>query len=98
MNRINIYANDGYYSEYQGWFNLDAATEIAGIKSVSGPYTDGTTLYKTASGKLVLNEWNNRGMDEYTFASDKEAANVLSGDDYNGDDTECLRILAEWEV
>lgn len=79
MTRITVI--DGN-SDFAGWYSAEAATEIARIKSdgTYTPYVHGKILIATAKGKLVINEWNNSGVDYHRFAEDKkEIAEILAG-------------------
>jgi len=84
-----------------GWFDLDAATEIAEIRSGS-PYVTGSILLVTAhQGKLIINDWNNSGGDTYRFAEgEAEIAEILVGgcstDQHLSD--KLADILAKYEI
>lgn len=96
MNRKNIYDN---YGVFVGWFDLDQAEEIAAIKSADdNPYSTGKILLATTNNKIVINVWNNTGMDTYRFADDEaEIAEILSLGGYNGDDNRLAEILNKME-
>lgn len=68
MKRINIYEENDEQgqSKFVGWFDEDAATEIAKYQE-GDLYRNGKILLATAKGKLVVNSWNNQGYDEYRF-------------------------------
>jgi len=99
MKRINIYEEEGYgQQEYKGWFDLDAATEIARHKSGSS-YVSGKILFATAKGKLVVNHWNNTGADYYEFAEDAaEICSILVAGGYDGDEAKMAEILEKYQI
>jgi hypothetical protein len=95
MKRINVFDKDG---QFNGWFDLDKATEIASFKDGS-PYVYGKILLATAKNKLVVNLWSNTGTDKYQFAADEaEIAEILSRGGYDGNDAKLSEILGKYEV
>lgn len=97
MKRINIYCHDRV--SYQGWFDKDTSKELCAYEDNSGAYVNGRVLFRTASGRLVINFWNNSGKDLYRFPiEDCEIAEILTRGGYAGDDQELLDILAKFEV
>ena len=97
MKRITVTDNSG---NFMGWFDLDASTEIAEIRSGS-PYITGSILLVTALGKLIINDWNNSGGDTYRFAEgEAEIAEILVGgcstDQHLSD--KLADILAKYEI
>lgn len=105
MNRINIYEQDQDQDQelevparYAGWFDSDAAKKIASY-SEGEPYTNGKILLVTKKRKLVVNEWNNSGYDNFRFANDeREIAQILSEGGYDGDDKKLSEILEKYEI
>lgn len=99
MKRINVYTADGNgVEQYEGWFDNDAATEIASY-AWGNPYVNGKVLFATAKGKLVVNSWNNTGYDNYRFAEDEEEiAEILSSGGYEEDDKKLTEILDKYEI
>ena len=75
MKRINIYEEqpDGYgmVEVFVGWFDKDAAEEIASYQEGS-PYISGSVLYATKKGRLVTEDWTNTGYRKFRFAEDKD--------------------------
>ncbi|HEX9972313.1 MAG TPA: hypothetical protein VGD14_09600 [bacterium] len=100
MKRISVYTeqnDDG--NVFEGWFDHDAATELAHDKYDSGAYKNGRRLLATAKKKLVINHWNNTGYDVYRFATDEnEIAEILAKGGYDGDDKKLSEILAKYEI
>jgi len=95
MKRINIYDDE---KKFQGWFDHDAATEIAAIKN-GNPYIYGRILLATAKNKLVVNDWSNTGTDSYRFANDEsEIAEILAGAEWDGEDLMLDEILKKYEI
>ena len=95
MRRIDITNEEG---TFEGWFNLDAADKIAEYKE-GDAYIDGKILFRTASGKLVVNDWNNSGRDIYRLPNgDTEIAEILALGGYDGNDTRLLKILKQCEI
>jgi len=99
MRRTNVYKRVGQDEIYEGWFDSEAATEIASYRW-GNPYVDGKVLLVTANGKLVVNSWNNTGYDNYRFADDEaEIAEILSSSGYNDDAAGKLaEILRKYEL
>lgn len=96
MKRINIYTIDNLEKKYCGWFDEEKAVEIA-CSTKGNVYITGKILLVTAKGKLIINEWDNTGMDEYRFARDKkEIAEIL--EEYDGKESYLLNILSKYEV
>ena len=76
MGRINVYGNTDYEYHtkriYKGWFDLEKAEKIASVR-YGNPYTTGKTLYVTAQGKLIINDWTTDGnIDTWRFAENEE--------------------------
>ena len=96
MKRINV-TNDG---DWVGWFDMDAAEEIAGYEE-GDPYVDGKILYVTKKGKLVVNEWSNYSPYEvyrYT-ANEAEIVEILARSCTDGAYEEWLvKILDKYEL
>ena len=105
MNRINVFKEvDGdAYSEfqsiYQGWFDLDSSVEVASCKKGS-PYVVGKTLLSTASGKLVVNDWNNYSdVERYRFVKNEaEIVEILVESGYEGVNKLLIDILSKYEI
>jgi len=99
MTRISIYTEIEYgEQEFEGWFDLDAATNI-GSFAKGDPYKYGCILMSTASGKLIVNEWNNSGMNIYRFAEDEaEIAEILSEGGYDDGKKQFNDILKKYEL
>ena len=96
MKRVNV--KDA--GDWVGWFNMDAAEEIASYKA-GDPYVDGKILYATKKGKLIVNEWNNYSpQDTYRYASNEaEIAEMLSRNCADGAYEERLvKILDKYEL
>ena len=96
MKRINVTDTENWV----GWFDMDAAEEIASYKE-GDPYVDGKILYVTKKGKLVVHEWNNYSPHEvYRYASSEaEIAEILSRDCIDGAYEEKLsKILGKYEL
>ncbi len=97
MKRITV---RDFKGNFEGWFDLEASTEIARVKS-GNPYIYGRILLATASGKLIINEWTNTGTDFYRFANDdKEIAEILAGGLACGKEVakKLAAILADYEL
>ncbi len=96
MNRINVYTED---QQHRGWFDIDAATEIARYREHSGAYGGGKILLATANGKLVVNAWDNLGHNNYRFIkAENEIAKILVAGGYDGDDKKLTEILDKYEI
>lgn len=98
MKRINIYSENDYDRTFEGWFDIESATEIASYSSGS-PYVTGKILFATAKGRLVVNSWNNTGYDNYRFSFDEaEISEILVRGGHKGDDKKLADILAKYEI
>jgi len=97
MTRITVVDK---YDNFSGWFSKEASKEIASYKKKAGLYINGLILLTTKKGKLIINEWNNSGMDIYRFATDeKEIASILAENCEEEELTENLKhILDKYEI
>ena len=96
MERITLCDHNG---DFIGWFDLNAATEIAAYVHKEGNgHINGKRALKTAHKKrIVINEWDNSGGDWYYYLPEEdELATVLAKGGYSEQDL--AEILGKYKV